>query len=279
MLRGRLHFKNNKMKRIRKMAVLSLLLMSILITTACKKDKNPSPDGSSNGNNNTTVPTGTLMLHLHTYIEEQEVDLYGIEYTTVEGRIISLNLAQLYIYDIQLMKLDGSLYSVPGRKILKVFEGESYLVGDVPVGNYKSIRFKVGLDATTNALSPANSPDSIILNKPAMWFGSTAQPEGYVFTNIQGTIDTSATMDQTPVPFGYKIGTNANVVQVNMPDQNYSVLTGQTEYCHIIIDYSKLFTGIQLNQTGNLTVSTPADNSSGIASQIKGNIASMFRYE
>jgi len=248
----------------------------ILTLGSCKKDKKednaPSPSAPVNA-------TGTYMFHLHTYIDNNEVDLYNIPYTTDAGRDISLSLAQLYISDIQLVKQDGSTYEVSGKKILKVFEFESYFVGEVPVGAYKTIRFKVGLDATTNGLLPSQSPDSAILNKPAMWFGTSPQPDGYVFLNVQGTIDTSSTMSGMFAPFVYKIGTNANYKQVQMPDRNFTISEGQIYFGHIMIDYNQLFNGVMLNQASNLNISNAGDNASSIATTIVDNIPAMFIYE
>ena len=115
-----------------------------------------------------------------------------------------------------------------------------------------------------------------------MWFGSTPQPLGYIFLNFQGKIDTS-NAGNLPAsqmqPFVYKIGTNANLKNVVMPDQNYTIVPNQTQFIHIVIDYNKLFNGIKLNVNGNLNMSTTAANSSTLATQLVNNIPSMFSYE
>jgi hypothetical protein len=226
-----------------------------------------------------TVPKGTFTFHLHTYLDNNEVDAYNIDYPTLDGRKIALNIAQLYLSDIQLVKLDGSTVNLTGKKVFKVLDVETYMVGDAPIGNYKSIRFKVGLDPTTNLLSPTNPSDSAILNKPEMWFGNTAQPDGYVFMNVQGRIDTSANKNKPLVPFAYKIGTNAHYTQVNMGDNPFTVEEGKTAYGHLAIDCNKLFNGISLNQLSNLSVKTASDNNSALATKIANNIPAMFIYE
>jgi hypothetical protein len=251
-----------------------IVILGLMGISSCKKNVTPTPDP--------VVPTGTFLFHLHPYIDNSEVDLYGITYTSFEGRKIALSMAQLYVSNIQLVKLDGSLVDISGKKILKVLERETDLVGEVPVGNYKSIRFKVGLDPTTNALNPTMPSDSAILNKPAMWFGSAAQPDGYVFMNVQGKIDTTTNANGTAAqmqPFNYKIGTNAHWKQVSMGDRNFTVEEGKTQFGHIIINYTKLFNGIALNQAANLSVTTASANSSVIATKLVNNLPSMFIYE
>lgn len=257
-----------------------IFLFSALLLAAgfssCKKDKSDDPAPE------TSQGTGTFMFHLHTYIDDTEVDAYNIIYQNTAGRNISLSMAQMYISDVRLVKLDGTTYNISGKKILKVFETETYVVGNVPAGNYKSIRFKVGLDPAANAENPTANGDSTILNRPEMWFGATAQPDGYVFMNVQGKIDTTSDMSGSPAQmqsFTYKIGTNANYKQISLPDKNFTVLPGQVEYGHVLINYNKLFNGVQLNQAGNLSVTTAAANSSPAAATIINNIPLMFSYE
>ena len=186
------------MKIIKNKNFLSLCAIAMmLIVSSCGSKDTITP----------ATPTGTFMFHLHTDIASNEVDAYGETYAMASGRKMSLNLAQLYISGVQLVKSDGTTVDVSGN-VLKVFETEEFLVGNAPVGNYTSVKFKVGLNAATNLLN-ATSTDTL-LNRKEMWFGNAPQPDGYVFLNLQGTIDTSAALNKTPVPFTYKIGTNAH---------------------------------------------------------------------
>ena len=241
----------------------------------CKKKKNDIPPES-------TAPMGTFMLHLHTNLDQNEVERYDTAYTTGSGRKILLSMAQMYISGIQLVKLDGTTIDFTGIKILKTLDEEVYSVGSAPVGNYKSIRFKVGLDASTNQEASNTPADSSLLNKPQMWFGASAQPDGYVFMNVQGKIDTSSNANGTLAQmqsFIYKIGTNANYKQITMPDKNFSIVENQVAYGHITIDYSKIFTGLKLNQAAYLSVATASANAVSPATVIVSNMSSMFIYE
>jgi len=253
--------------------VLPAVLLVMLVFASCKKDKTPDPTPDPNE----VTPTGTLMMHLHTYIGINEVDAYNIVYTNESDRKISLSMAQMYISGIELVKADGSIYSLSDVKVLKVFETETYFLADVPMGNYKSVKFKVGLDAATNGADPSTSA---LLNHAEMWMNTTAQPDGYVFLNAQGKIDTTADATGSVAQmqnFIFKIGTNAHYVQVNMPDQNFTILKDQVEYLHLYADYSKLFNGINLHQI--LSVSSVADNSTPMGNAVANNIPSIFSYE
>lgn len=245
-----------------------LFLLGLLYCFACENEAIAPPEPP--------VAKGTFLFHLHNYIDLQEIDLYGIEYQTSEGRSIVLDYTEMYISEIQLLKEDGTMYSIPGKILLKNFRDQTYEVAEVPVGKYKSVYFKVGLPAAVNALAPK---DSAILNQPAMWWSSSAQANGYLFMNVQGKIDTSADLSHPPVPFVYKIGTNANFVAVKMPEREFTIKEDTYFYGHIIVDYSQLFKGLALNKSSNLSVQTIADNANAIAQQIVRNIPSMFIYE
>jgi len=253
-----------------KLILAALICLAGLYLSSCKKkDTTPPPPAN-----------GTLGFHLHTDADTNEVANYDSVYVMTGGRKISVHLAQLYISGIQMVKPDGSTYTVPGSIILKKQQSEVYVIASVPSGNYTSVSFNVGLSAATNASTPASADST--LNVPAMWLGSTVQPSGYAFVNFQGKIDTTAAVNATVaqmVAFTYKIGTNANLKTVNMPTQNFTISPNQIQYVHMIIDYNKLFTGIKLSANSNLSIITPADNALPLATQIKNNIPLMFKYE
>ena len=259
--------------KLKAAAFVFLVMVSISVLSCKKKTTAPEPAPAASN--------GTVFLHLHTNVDTNEVDTYNSVYVMTGGRKISVSIAQLYISSIQLVKTDGSTVNMGGLNIAKVMPIEEYMVGSVPSGNYQSIRFNVGLSPSTNSLLP--EPSDSTLSKPNMWFGNSVQPwQGYVFVNLQGKIDTSTAANNTVAqmqPFSYRIGTNSHLTSISMPNQNYSVLPNQTQFIHIIIDYSKLFNGITLNLNSYLNVYSVADNSTVLSNQIANNIPLMFHYE
>ncbi|MDP4208905.1 MAG: hypothetical protein Q8928_08840 [Bacteroidota bacterium] len=231
-------------------------------------------------NDNIPESTGQLYFHLHANIDNSEVTSYNSVIQSANGRKISLSLAQMYISHIELVKLDGSLYPVSGKVLLKDLENEDYLVGNVPAGNYRSVHFSVGLDSVSNTRTPVAS--DTVFNRPEMWFASTAQPQGYVFLNVQGKIDTTAKANGSlaqMIPFVYKIGSNKNIKKVIMPDYIFTVLPNHQGYVHLLINYMRIFDGIDIRKADNLSVQTMSDNSNTVTQQIVNNIPGMFRYE
>ncbi len=262
------------MKSIVKAMFLLVLISGTCGLSSCKKDnKSTTPKNP--------VKKGMLMFHLHNYVSENEVDAYGPVYTSDAGRQISLSLSQFYLSGIYLLKEDGSRYDLSGVMIIKTLDKQTYMVAEVPVGTYKTLGFNVGLGSDTSSKSPSTSSTDA-LNHPEMWFGSTAQPEGYIYFNAQGKVDTTANANGSVADmqsFNYKIGTEAHSVAVVMPQLTLNITEDAHEYAHLIVDYGKLFNGFDLSDPANLHVASKAENTSWIANTISTNIASMFRYE
>jgi hypothetical protein len=259
-----------------KCSYVSIAVILLTVFWSCKSN-NATPTPSSVN----STQTSTISFHLHAYIGmNNEVNAYNVAYLNDDGRAISLSFAQLYISNIKLVKLDGSIYSIPDTIILTDIVDQVYKLGNVPIGNYKSVSFDVGLPSATNANVPTGSPAK--LNDVDMWFSSTAQANNYVFMRAAGKIDTSVAKSGTNdkmAAFEYKIGTQSRLVHVTMPDQNLAVQPGTTAYIHILADYSQLFKGINISDITNLSVETIADNAGALAINIASNIQKMFRYE
>lgn len=252
-----------------------IIVTSVLlaIATGCKPN-DPTP------NDVVVVETAPISLHLHTYIGQYEVDDYNVVYRTDDDRKVSLSFAQLYISNIKLVKFDGTLYSVKDTTILTSIGEQVYKLGNVPVGNYKSIRFDVGLPNAINSNIPSGTG---ILNNPDMWFTNTAQANNYIFMKALGKIDTTAaknSSDGNMAPFVYKIGTSNRLVKVSMPDQNVSVQPGGgTAYIHMKADYAELFEGLDLRDETNLSIDSKTDNELSLSIDIAARIPYMFKYE
>jgi len=260
-----------------KSILVSIAIILLTVFWGCKSHDDSTPIPSSGS----STETSAISFHLHTYIgSNNEVDAYNAVYHNDDGRAISLSFAQLYISNIKLVKRDGSIYPISDTIILTDIVDQVYKLGNVLIGNYKSVSFDVGLPSATNATVPTGTPAK--LNDVNMWFSNTAAANNYIFMHAAGKIDTSVSKNGANgkmAPFEYKIGTQSRLVHVTMPDQNVAVQPGTTAYIHILADYSELFKGINISDITNLTVETIADNSGDVATDVTSRISNMFKYE
>ena len=224
------------------------------------------------------TPTGTLYLHLHTNVDTNEIDDYKTIYPDGNGHRVFLTLAQLYVSGVKAIKADGSTIALDSAIILKTKEFEQFRVQQLPAGDYTSVSFLIGLNATNNQANPANYPatSALSVQQPSMWFGSTSQ--GYMFVNLQGGVDTTRAQNAPSTqfqPFSYQLGTAGELTTITMPAKKFTISPGQGQEVHITIDYAKLLQGLNLKTE---TKATPFSNLT-LANKVAANISAMFRYE
>lgn len=255
-----------------KYAVKTVLCLALgagifLSLTSCNKDVTA------------TGRTGNVLLHFTSMVDTNTIFAYNTVYTVTGGRKVSVNMAQLYISNIELVKSDGSTYTCTDSLFLKTQVVDEFHLGTIPEGDYTAVKFNVGISPWLNDSVPSLYVDSLRLSHSEMWLGATAQPDGYVFVNFQGSIDTTdAATGAQLIPFTYKLGTNGNLKTVTLA-KNFSSVNNQSTRLNIAIDYAKLLNGLQLNEPGNLNVSTATDNAGALATQVSNNIPLMFSYQ
>jgi hypothetical protein len=57
-----------------------------------------------------------------------------------------------------------------------------------------------------------------------------------------------------------------------MPEENHTVVPDQLDIYHMKVDYAGLFNGIVLGNPNNLQMTTPAQNSTPLATKLVANI-------
>ncbi len=246
-------------------------LIVLLSIFSCKKDEQKIDNGGIE------VPTGKLWIHLHTYVGLNDIEAYGEEVDDESGRKIQLDLGQYYLTDFELVKLNGDTYLIDTTIILKTIDQDSYSLGNIPVGNYKQVRFKIGLNSYYEQMQPIFLKTGELADS-SMWFNKGAFDGDYIYFNAKGQIDTSKDFSGKMASFNYSIGTQPNVFSIQLPENNFAIYDGLISYIHLKGDFSNLFNGIMLSQESNLNIITTTDNQSKIdlISVLKQNIETDF---
>jgi hypothetical protein len=247
-----------------------LILLLIVMVYSCDKEKDEPFDEAI------IVPTGKVWMHLHNTVGSNDVELYNTTYFDANGRGLRLSKAQFYISNIELVKLNDEV--VPAKNILlKTLEEESYLIGDISVGNYKAVRFKLGLTDDLNNLSP-DVVSTNELKDTSMWYNSGDYSDGYVYLNAVGEVDTSIDLSGKYASFDYKFGTSSNLVTVNLPENTFPVYEGIISYIHLNADYSQLFQNLDIKDVNNLNLTTVQGNNTKteLVTTLKTNISNLF---
>ena len=258
--------------------------MSSVFMTSCKKK------------NNNTTDSATFFFHFHTQIIDSTIggntDGYDSNSTGSYnyspwcfdslGRRIKLLVPQFFVSNIMLVNANGNMLTLNNVVLLKGLDSEDYYLCKVPVGTYVSAMFTVGLSNADDVTPPSTNFITDGVPYPlqsSMWNGTN-----YYGMKVTGAYDPAST-DTAVAPsgtiaFSFEIPNSlTTATQITLPTRGsadypvYVATAGSTNYIHVLCDYGKLLSGINL-ATSNQTSANPL-----IADTLAARIPNMFRYE
>ena len=263
---------------------IGMFLMSSVFMTSCKKKNNNTPDSA------------TFFFHFHTQIIDSTIggntDGYDSNSTGSSnyspwcfdslGRRIKLLVPQFFVSNIMLVNANGNMLSLNNVVLLKGLDSEDYYLCKVPVGTYVSAMFTVGLSNADDVTSPSTNFITDGVPYPlqsSMWTGTNYY--GMEVTGAYDPVSTDTAVNPSgTIPFSFEIPNNlTTATQVILPTRGsaaypvYVATAGSTNYIHVLCDYGKLLSGINL-ATSNQTSVNPL-----IADTLAARIPNMFRYE
>lgn len=113
---------------------------------------------------------------------------FGQTYQTPQGQRYQIDMLKFYISDVALVRPDGSEVKVDGLALVDFkrdapTQGVSVLKMDVPAGQYRGIRFNVGVPRELNHLDASTQQMPLGVNSGMYW----AWNPGYIFYRLEGT--------------------------------------------------------------------------------------------
>jgi hypothetical protein len=113
---------------------------------------------------------------------------FGQTYQTPQGQRYQINMVKFYISEVALVRPDGREVVVDGL-VLADFkrdaptQGVSVMRMEVPPGEYRGIRFNVGVPRELNHLDATTQQMPLGINSGMFW----AWNPGYIFYRLEGT--------------------------------------------------------------------------------------------
>lgn len=134
---------------------------------------------------------------------------------TPNGQAITLDFVRFFISNVALVKADGSEVPVPGVTLTEFKAGGemqnvSIFKGDVPLGEYRGLRFDVGVPRNLNHLDASTQRTPLGLDSGMFW----AWNPGYIFVRFEG----KANLGNAQVPIALHVGGDTRRVTVNLAD-------------------------------------------------------------
>ena len=164
------------------------------------------------------VLTGALAapveLKINLRIGDQALQL-GQIYQTPQGQRYRIDLLKFYISEVALVRPDGREVRAEGL-VLAEFKGDAPTQGvsvmkmDVPAGQYRGIRFNVGVPRELNHLDAGTQQLPLGVNSGMYW----AWNPGYIFYRLEGT----AFLPEGNQKWVIHMGTDAYRIPVRLQD-------------------------------------------------------------
>ncbi|WP_299429371.1 MbnP family protein [uncultured Meiothermus sp.] len=135
----------------------------------------------------TSAMAAPVELKINLRIGDQPLQ-FGQTYQTPQGQRYQINMVKFYISEVALVRPDGREVVVDGL-VLADFkrdaptQGVSVMRMEVPPGEYRGIRFNVGVPRELNHLDATTQQMPLGINSGMFW----AWNPGYIFYRLEGT--------------------------------------------------------------------------------------------
>lgn len=252
--------------------LLYLVAVSLIVLNSCKR------------NTHLQAATSQVKFNIENTLGSQPLVLNSTVATTKTGETFTVSLFEYYLSTIKFTKSDGTVYTAPDTYFL-VNQAKpsslSFVVAGVPVGDYTSVSFLVGVDAhKTGFTDPLDFTGDLNPANNMYWTWNS----GHVFLKLEGTRTTGNVPKALTCHIGGYTAPNSALVtaEPSFNGEKLLVRANQTPEITLQADATKLFDGpnpVNLatftgtEMPGHQAVQLAQNYGAGMltVSQIKGN--------
>ena len=232
----------------------SALLIGLIAGCEDKKDDTPDPPAETKA---------SVEMEIEHMFDGQELSL-GEYFTLNSNTQVAFSLARFYVGNPMLMDDAMNATALSPQFTLVTPSITDINLGKVNPGHVHMFNCDLGVDSTTNAtVQPTDFSDAsnpLAPQNPSMWWTWNS---GYIFYQFEGNLVMNGTDTST---FVYHIGLNQHLISKSkMVHQD--IEAGQTLEVHMMVDYSKIFDGLDLSTE----LETHTMNNIPLAEKIKTN--------
>ncbi len=190
-------------------------------------------------------------------------------YTNAAGNLYTVSLLKYYVTNAVLTKDDNTEIVLKNYDLIDAFDPtfSSIEIASLPNGNYKSMRFFLGVDVDSNhTLSHTGDLDAI---NGMIWSWST----GYIFFKHEGSY--IKTMQDTG-SLQYHLGTDAALATINIPITLH--VEGNAKKLNISFDLNKMYLNPVIDFNDNDVHQSTLPSDSKWISDMNTNSISAFSF-
>jgi hypothetical protein len=262
----------NKKMKFQIKNIVAVLAMAFALTS-CNNDDTPAVAADEKG---------SLKVEFDNVYGGADL-AYATSYTNSNGEVIKVSKAKYIVSNIVLTKADGSTYIVPKNQSYFIIDEATVAsrllnLSNIPAGDYKSIKFGIGVDKAQWELGATGQGDFLAKAQAAgmMWSWSA----GYKFVAFEGTFTSSTvTTDTSYMVHTGQTGTDYNYTEVTLNFPNNALVRSTiTPQLHVMADLQHIIDGTN-------KISLTSNNMGGMGAMIMGganlplitsNLSNMF---
>lgn len=216
---------------------------------------------------------------------------------TINGRAMTLESARLYVSEITLIKEDGTEHTIeadspmtlPARSddgdishtvnekimLFKHDVGEDeHALGHIEAGDYKGLRFKVGIDGLTNKVDVSQVAAGHPLAKQTDRNNHWSWNAGYIYLRMDGLVDGDG--DGTPESdWDVHLGTPDFLTTVEL-DFDFHLHADEPSELHVMVDYAAFIQDVDYSNSDNFLCHTM--NNLPVAQKVGASISDAFMF-
>ncbi|MCE2963251.1 MAG: MbnP family protein [Chitinophagales bacterium] len=227
---------------MKKSILFIIALTTFTVINSCKKDQV------------TDAGKGSLRLEFDHQVNGAAMQ-FNKDYVNAAGETMQFTLFKYFISNISLVRTDGTIYTLPKDECYYLIEelasGANPLLtlNNIPTGEYKEVRFIVGVDSLKNC-APLNERTGAL--DPATSGMYWAWNSGYIFLKVEGKSPVVAGHpDATGDNFIYHIGlfggyssptvNNIKSITLSKSGETAKVSSSISPQVHIVVDVMEIF--------------------------------------
>jgi hypothetical protein len=140
-------------------------------------------------------PKGSLSITFKAVYENDPLLVFN-DYLTPDGDKLQFHVFNFFLSDIELIKDNDEVVRLKDVEYVdfngntdlnKAAAGIKFDLSEVEIGNYKAIRFGIGVEPGKNAKEPGDFPTDPYLGDPGNYWSAW---NSYIFSRLEGRIDT-----------------------------------------------------------------------------------------
>lgn len=151
--------------------VFGILLLTVLVLTACKKDPKP----------------GNLKINMKHVVANEDFELNDVKYSSPAGHTYGFTTYQYYVSEFHLVSKDGGSQLTDKGFLIDVEKeaSMSFMLNEVPPGTYNKLRFQYGFSKSRNV---EDYLESTVDNQNMLW-PEPLGPGAYHYMKLEGSYD------------------------------------------------------------------------------------------